>query len=173
MELYNHVARIYKQDSSFFEKTISTLESDLPESSVQPFKPLGRLGDYSINELLMILKDLEWSTIIQGTKLTIQAVPFCMNFIGYGLILRSYVKFVYNRPYPENLTAKSLNFQKKVRSRNLAVFAIVGAPLALAILRKSSNSISQTISVELPNNFNKDMVIDTTNPESKGFIFFF
>ena len=99
---------------------------------------------------IFYLKKLEWCTIIQGAKLTIHAVPLCMNLISYGYILRSYLKLVNNRKFHKNLSPEALKILQKARNRNLVILAIVGAPLTLAILRKISGTISKTLSVDIP-----------------------
>ena len=122
---------------------------------------------------MFYLKKLEWCTIIQGAKLTIHAVPLCMNLISYGYILRSYLKLVNNRKIHKNLSPEALKIHQKARNRNLVILAIVGAPLTLAILRKISGTISNTLSIDIPILLNKDMLTDTTNPESKGLFLLF
>ena len=73
-----------------------------------------------------------------------------MNSIGFGLLLRSYVKYIHNKPLPQSLTGLQKEMHLKIRNRNLILFLLVGAPLTLHSIRSSGNLYKDMFNV----NFN-------------------
>ena len=57
----------------------------------------------TLNELIVKAKELKWPTEIGDTTIVLNAIPAGVQAIGYGLILRTYVKLVYNRPSANNI----------------------------------------------------------------------
>jgi hypothetical protein len=70
-----------------------------------------------------------------------------MNFIGFNLILRSYIKHVHNRPYAPNLDIASRRMQEIGRNRTLLGFLIIGAPLVLLSLKYTAISLKNMASI--------------------------
>ena len=147
LELYNHVAGIYKNDNESFKVIVDKLSSGSSKKSWEDLKPLGEYGEITLNEAFLTLKDLKWDLILNNTRATINAVPFAVNFIGFSLMLRSYMKYVHNRPFEPNLTPTQRQLQQKARNRQLAIFSLVGAPLILVCLKKSSPYFKDIISI--------------------------
>uniref|UniRef100_UPI0030DE56CE hypothetical protein n=1 Tax=Squamanita imbachii TaxID=2976389 RepID=UPI0030DE56CE len=87
-----------------------------------------------------------------------------MNFIGFNLLLRSYMKYVYNRPYEPNIDIIQKRKQDFIRNRNLGVFLFLGAPLTLFNLNKSAISYKEMGSINffIPNSTE----LETTNNSS-------
>jgi hypothetical protein len=54
-----------------------------------------------------------------NTQIKVNTIPVAMNFIGFNLILRSYIKHVHNRPYAPNLDIASRRKQEIGRNRSL------------------------------------------------------
>jgi hypothetical protein len=127
---------------------------------------LGKYGDISLNEMVTNLRDLKWDFILgpilclwppplfrgkrggrRETEITINAIPLGVNLISYSFRLRSYKKQVYNRPYPLNISAAEREIQLAARNRQLAIFAIVGAPLAIMFLRRTAIQLKDMISI--------------------------
>jgi len=72
-----------------------------------------------------------------------------MNFIGFNLILRSYIKHVHNRPYAPNLDIASRRLQEIGRNRSLLGFVIFGAPLVLLSLKHTAISLKNMASIDI------------------------
>ena len=101
------------------------------------FKPFGSIGDipFTLNQICNNLKDLKWEGIINSSRITINVVPVCANLIGYGVLMRGYVKHVYKQPLLPNLTEVERKNELLRRNRNLALFGLLGAPLTLCLLK--------------------------------------
>ena len=110
--------------------------SDILSSS----KPLGSFGDITLNEVVVSLKkiDWQWRTIIDNTEVTLNALPLGMNFLSFGLVVRTYIKYVHNRPLNANLSSAARKIEQASRDRNLKVFVLLGAPLVIFSLKNSA-----------------------------------
>ena len=150
LELYEHVSGLYNKDNESFKVIVEKLSVNSDNKALDSIKPLGEYGDITLNEAFLYLKDLKWEFILNNTKATINAVPFAVNFVSFSLMLKSYMKYVHNRPYESNLTAAQRQIQQKNRNRNLALFVFLGAPAVLYCLRKSSISIKDVASINFP-----------------------
>ena len=170
LELYNHISRLYNNDKENFNKLFEKGTSESSNSSaggdgigrgeegidtntignlLQSEKPFGKYGDITINELAVSLKHLKWDEILNHGKIVVHTAPLCMNLISFSFILRGYMKYVHNKPYPRNLTLQQLTVEKNLRNRNLALFLLLGAPLTLFSIRTTSLSIKDLASIEL------------------------
>ena len=59
-----------------------------------------------------------------------------MNVIGYGLILKSYIRYVHNRPLGVGLSPSLLEHIRVIRNRQLAFFCLFNrAPLTMILFR--------------------------------------
>jgi hypothetical protein len=159
LELYNHVANLYNQDKNSLIKDLIpekekllTLENT-PDSNI--FKPFGKYGDKTLNELGVDLLKLNWSVITDSAKITIHAVPLTINFISFSILLKGYMKLVHNRPYDKSLNTAQLGLQQAIRRRNLALFSLFGAPLILYGLRSSSIGLKNMVDINLESDINK------------------
>ena len=177
LELYNHVSSIYKTDNTIFTEVFNELEAnsdtlDLNDNSgtiglkESRFKPFGEYGKIRVNDLATKIWELKWSTIIHGAKLTVQVVPLCINLVGYGLIMRSYVKHDYKREFDKNLSFEVLQAQKAARNKNLAIFALICAPITLGLIKLTSTPLSEILSLELPIQYTNQNLME--NPQNKG-----
>ena len=148
LDLYNHVADLYKNDKESFKITADILSSDSSNLD-KSFKPLGEYGDITLNEAFLSLKDLKWEIILNNTPpaATIHAVPFAVNFIGFSLMMRSYMKFVHNRPFEPDITTIEKQIQQKARNRNLALFVFFWAPAILWCVKNSAPSLKNMINI--------------------------
>jgi hypothetical protein len=104
----------------------------------------------------------------EKTKLTIHGAPVAVNAISYALFLKSYMKFVHNRPMEKGLNASQLEIRKLGRNRQLGIFCIIGAPLTMLLLRASSIPMKDmfTLSVggesQVATNNNNSNLINST-----------
>jgi hypothetical protein len=73
-------------------------------------------------------------TAAANTKLTVLALPAVVNVVSYGLILKTYINRVHNRPFDIGLSKSELNIQRITRKNQLAFFFVLGAPLVLSLL---------------------------------------
>lgn len=157
LEFYNIIAKEiasgkFKED--VLKKVITNSVENETLSQIKPHtKPLGEWGDMSalraVNELYVKIKNLEINTIVSGANLTIHVVPAVVNVFSYGLILRTYMKLIYNRPYPTNIPSTELAAHKLLRNHNLAVFSLIGVPAIIMILRKSSLGLKDMVSIDI------------------------
>ena len=74
----------------------------------------------------------------ENTKLTIHGAPVIINSISFSLMLRTYMKYVHNRPYYSGLNAPRIETQKLNRNRQLAFFCLMGAPLTMFMIKCSA-----------------------------------
>ena len=81
------------------------------------------------------MKDINWELVYNNTKITVHGVPTAVNVIGYGLIIKSYIRYVHNRPLGVGLSPSLLEHQRVIRNRKLAFFCLIGAPLTMILLR--------------------------------------
>ena len=97
-------------------------------------------------------------------RITVNALPTVMNGVSFGIVMRSYFRYVHNRPFAADLSVEQKAKELKFRNRSLAAFAIIGAPLTVYLLRISSitNKDMFTVTYDLPsstessaNNLNK------------------
>ena len=137
LELYNHVSSLYKKDKEFLNKAEELLNANYIADESDEFKPFGSIGDipFTLNQICNNLKDLKWEGIINSSRITINVVPVCANLIGYGVLMRGYVKHVYKQPLLPNLTEVERKNELLRRNRNLALFGLLGAPLTLCLLK--------------------------------------
>lgn len=158
MELFSHVSKLYENNKDNFKLFSDSLSSDVNYSSLNTnntnifnsSRPLGKYGDISLNELCVKIRDSQWEVILDKLPFTVNPLPLAMNFIGYNLILRSYMKYVHNRPYAPNLDNTTRQLQVTLRNRQLAAFVVIGAPLVLFGLKQSAISIKEIGSINIP-----------------------
>nr|WVH38206.1 hypothetical protein [Trametes cingulata] len=108
------------------------------ENKQELFKALGSFGEKSLNEFSRYILNLKWETILSKGQVTIHAIPSLLNFVSYGVMVRSYMKHVHNRPLPRGLNEKELNTIKKSRNIQLALFSLIGAPIGLVLVKMAS-----------------------------------
>ena len=87
--------------------------------------------------------------ITETTKVTLHAAPLAVNLISYSLLLRGFMKYVHNRPIPENMTPYQRNMERIYRRRLLAGFVLFGAPITYGFIRLSAPSFKDIISISL------------------------
>ena len=157
LDLFKYVSDLYDKDKDSFKTTITekiaeNTESDknlaLGRESLNQNKPLGKFGDITLNEIVDNLQNCKWEYILNKSHITFHALPIVVNAAGYGLMMRSYYKFVYNRPFPTDINTMKFKNLQKHRDINLALFAFIGAPFAILLLRKASISSKDMITVQ-------------------------
>jgi hypothetical protein len=167
MELYNHVSNLHKQ--GYFKEALiqeignenSTINENL--NKFEESKPLGQIGEITINQLVTKLKDLNWENINWGVKTTVHAAPVALNVISYGLVLKTYLKVVHNRPTPEGLNITELKKLNISKHNRLLLFSTIWAPLIVVGIRTFSPSfIKNAVDVELlPSSSSGNQSVDT------------
>ena len=85
----------------------------------------------------------------EKTKLTVHGAPVVANFVGYGLIIKSYMKYVHNRPLDVGITSQAIETQQKLRNRQLGLFCIIGAPLVMLLLRSTAIPIKDMFTLTI------------------------
>ena len=95
------------------------------------------------------LKDINWEFVYNQTKFTVHGVPTVVNTIGYGLVLKSYIRYVHNRPMDVGLSPSLLEHKRVIRNRQLALFCIIGAPLTMFLLRSSAIPLTNMFSLSI------------------------
>ena len=169
IELYNHINEQYINNNDFLKsKSISdkiksdfNSESNVNENPVDTIeilsKPLGKWGDITINEAIVRMKEAKLDWVINNVELSLKILPASTALIGYGFVLKNYVKYVHNRPYPE-LNQRNLLHHQRVRNRQLMLFAVLGAPIVIGALRYTSVYFKNMISINvLPSDHNTSL----------------
>jgi hypothetical protein len=58
--------------------------------------------------------------------------------ISYSLVLRSFIKYVHNRPMLPNLNPSQIAQNRLLRDKQLSIFAVLGVPLTVMFLKFSA-----------------------------------
>lgn len=168
LDLFNHVNNLYYKDKDSFNKIVeevTTEHVEVPtahpdkEDVIKKFleiwksdKPLGEIGETSINEVVVGLKNLDWDLVYNNTKLTVNAIPVATNAIGYSIIMKTYKTLYHDIPCPKNYdNAQKIKWELTKR-RHFFAFAVVGAPLILYTLRLYSIGLKDMITVSVTGN---------------------
>ena len=77
----------------------------------------------SLRENVKFLKEVNWEYVYDKTRVTVHGVPVAVNAISYGLLLKSYMKYVHNKPLPIGKRLFDLEKERALRNRHLALFA--------------------------------------------------
>ena len=85
----------------------------------------------------------------ENTKLTVHALPSVVNVVSYGLILKTYINRVHNRPFDINFSKSELNFERISRKKQLAFFSIIGAPLVMSLIKVSAVSFKDMFDITI------------------------
>jgi hypothetical protein len=72
-----------------------------------------------------------------------------VNAVSYGLVLKSYMKYIHRRPLPIGQSPIEMERLKVMRNRQLALFCILGAPLTMGLLKASSVPMKEMITVSI------------------------
>jgi len=157
-DLYDHITKISTEDkNSFFTKLTSETENlseNLLTEEYNTSKPFGQYGDVTLNQIGVSLKenlkDINWELVYDQTRLTIHGVPVAVNAIGYGLVLKSYMKYIHNRPMDAGISSSEIDARKLIRNRQLGLFCLIGAPLTMYLLRCSTTPMKEmfTLTIE-------------------------
>ena len=160
-ELFDHICNVYMVDSATFINQVDAEAKSISETShledpiITPTddksKPFGQLGENNLNQTAVYLRELKWDSILDNVGAKIHVLPTVMNFFSYSLLMRTYLKYVHHRPYNSNITERQRVLLQRVRNRQLLLYSIVVAPLAMYILNKGALSL-------------KDKVTFTINP---------
>ena len=192
IEFYNHTAAIFSNNKDMLSnlllentplspsgKGADVLDNSyLPDGSVttnilNSSKPLGSFGDTTLNEIAIGLRDLKWEFIYNTANITVNALPLAMNLVGYGLILKSYVKHVHSRPFDSNFT-DAMRLQEQLRrNRQLAIFGLVGIPAILVGLRVSAVTLKDVFTINFSNKLETNENSTIENAINNGFILLF
>ena len=72
-----------------------------------------------------------------------------VSAVSYGLLLKTYMKHVHNRPFDKGLSKSELNIQKICRKRQLGFFCVLGAPLVMFLVRSNYIPIKEMFSLTI------------------------
>lgn len=114
---------------------------------------LGSYGEHTLNETIHQALEAKWDFFYNSAKLSVNLVPTAANIVGYGLIVKTFVKHIHNRPYSaETLadkTGKKLKRALFYRNQQLLAFTVLGAPLVLLLTKNSSIGLKNMLTLEL------------------------
>jgi hypothetical protein len=103
--------------------------------------------------------------VVNNTQITLNAIPVAVNLLSYNFILRSFVKYVHNRPFDLNISSSQAAterlLQQQLRNKNLALFALIGAPLTLIVLNQTAIRLKDMGSLNV--NINSSQATTTNN----------
>lgn len=151
-DLFQHMNDLFEKDKEFYIDKLKTETKNLSEKLSENLisedsKPFGQYGEITLNQLGIKLKenfkhlnDIRWDLVYDNAKLTVHALPTAVHAVGYGLVIKTYINKVHNRPIETGLSNSELNLIKIRRNKELAFFCVLGAPLVMSLLRFSSIS---------------------------------
>ena len=172
-ELFNHIKTIYDNDPAFLNSDI-VKEKEIKSTEIIN-KPLGSVGDITVNEIINKLNDVKIiDFVLNHHKFVINGLPLGVMGISYGTVMWAYMSKVHNRPIPSHINTDVLRATHiKRKEIQLAIFAFIGAPLIVAGLRQSAISIKDIITIEFvdDNNNNTTVPDNTSQNSNKGYLF--
>lgn len=153
--MYDKITSLYKKDNTFLTQKLKTeteiLSDDLLNETSRPF---GKYGEVTLNQIgvnlkenMQNLKEVNWEYVYDQTRLTIHGLPAAVNAVSYGLVLKTYMKYVHNRPLPTGISLVEMEWLSVMRNRQLALFCILGAPLTMGLLKASSVPLKDMFTV--------------------------
>jgi hypothetical protein len=183
LDLFNYISNKYLNDKDFLNSLNDKINHDAsnvssPSSSDNPVlsnsnfdnsKPLGEIGEVTLNNAIVYLKDLKFPVTLNNSQLIINGLPAASNLLTYGLVLKTYLKIIHNRPYPINITpTEKLGFASR-RNKQLAAFVVLGAPFVMCFLKLSSIPFKDVFSINLPlaNYTDSNLLTENKNTNSE------
>jgi hypothetical protein len=131
-EFVDYIENLHTEDKDFIQKLIPSDSTD----KVGVESPLDKIGFNNMHELFSNFRNLDWRAIWDSVKLTeISPADIASNAVSYPLLLRGFVKYVHNRPYPKNISPDYLLQLRRDRRLQLVGFAFIGAPFIMASTR--------------------------------------
>jgi len=175
LEFYNHIDYLYKHNPNIrkmskdayhkasnitekgligtnnnFEAGPSTESNNLLENaSNTDNKPLGQFGEQSLNQILTKFKEFKFREPMSNMHVTVNPLPLLTNFLGYGLILNSYMKHIHNRPFKPNLSQTELKIQHLQRRRFAYCFSLGIAPMMVLGSKYAALKLKDIFSIDL------------------------
>ena len=167
LDLYNHVSRLYKNEKDFFiRKTEVLTQTDVKSDEElinKAFKPFGEIGEqpFTLNGIAKKAMELDWEFVVNSAHVSVHLVPLCVNLVGYGAMLGTYIKLIHNRPIDSGLSEAQIKIQIMNKNRNLFLFAFFGAPLTLGLIKASSSSLKDIVTIKFP--LSSELQLDNNN----------
>lgn len=174
LELLNHIRKKINSDKDFLNslsENLNSYSSTVSENVVDPNSNINSpkaLSDYTLGETYSYIKNLNWKFMLNNTEITLNTIPMAVNLFSYGLVMRCYMKLVYNRPYPVGISAVERMKLNAIRERKLAIFAFLGAPVVIVILRNSAISFKDLSTINLPFGSSTESELLTENKNTKS-----
>ena len=156
-DLFEHMNNLFEKDKEFYIEKLKTETNNLSEKLIsEDSKPFGQYGEVTLNQIGITLKenlkhlnDIRWDLVYENTKLTVHAAPTVVSAVSYGLLLKNYLKYVHNRPFEAGLSKSELDIQKIGRKRQLGFFCVLGAPLVMLLIRSTSISFKDMLTLTI------------------------
>ena len=76
LDFYNHISRLYNENKNVFVKDLTSVAVES-----NSFKPLGQLGEITLNEAIVKAYNLKWDMVLNTTEVTVHAAPVAVNLI--------------------------------------------------------------------------------------------
>nr|WVH38325.1 hypothetical protein [Trametes versicolor] len=182
IEWYQHVSSMYYKNANFFKslKNIGrSLESGqdnvsdtlLDSVSLSYSKPLGEYGEITLNQIMTGVQELDWSSLIPQTEISIHAALVAFSLISYGFMLKNYVRYVHNKPYPNHLIGEALKRERLYRSKQLYTFALIGAPIGVVLLNLAAIPLKDLATIKFTFGNAQEITSGINSTNSAIFIF--
>ena len=170
-DLFNHIKSIHDKIPDFLNNNV-VKEIEWTSKNIDVSKPLGEIGDVTLNQLITTVNEMNLKDFIFVNKrILINTLPTAINLISYGSVMWTYINKVKNRPIPSYInTATLLELHLKRREIQLAIFSVLGAPLIVSVLRHSAIPLKDMVSIELIGG-NETNVTNTTRVNNNKGIF--
>jgi hypothetical protein len=146
LDIYKHVSEKFREDESSFSEKLTTETEKFSDTILtvesNTSKPFGSYGEVTLNQISVSLKenlkDINWEFVYNQTRVTVHGIPVAVNAISYGLMLKTYMKYVHNRPMEAGLSPGQMEHRRLMRNRKLGLFCLLGAPLTIFLLKSSA-----------------------------------
>lgn len=124
-----------------------------------------QLSDMTIGELQLTLMNLDWNMIVDNAKVAVDVAPLALKLVTFSLTVKTFMKYVYNRPLPPHIPQKGplATHEWAVRRKELGLFLLVGAPVSMIVAHIAHIGLKDWIKLEvtlpsLPSTSAKDTV---------------
>lgn len=152
--------KIVKNVYGYFKELNSEIKSEIGNKVIKilevyqgmsDYKPLGRFGDYTINESIMYAANFNYEFIVNNMKVAINPLKIISAGLIYKTVVNCYARTIY--PMSE-LKYKKNELEKlmwlKIRNTKITLFMLVYAPLiTFSLFHGCNSSILDTIQLKI------------------------
>lgn len=117
--------------------------------SINKDHPLGNLGDKTINDVLLDLKNLNWDIIFNNAKLSVNLIKFGTLALSYGITVRTFYKLDSRFKCPSHYNSVQKANWLRAKQNRFFLFSVICAPVIVCALNISSLHMKDVLNVEV------------------------